>query len=77
MVDAGAVVLGLLLVGIGVAGIRYAYWLSRVSERIDAIGSTTPWHEVEPAGWRVAVTRAMFAGLGLLGAGVALSALLG
>jgi hypothetical protein len=56
----------LMLVGGGL-GFRFAYRLSQFEERIDAIGSTTPWHEVEPADWKVLLNRLVFAGLAVAG----------
>lgn len=52
----------------GGLGFRFAYALSQFEERIDAIGSTTPWHEVEPADWKVFLNRIIFGGIALLGA---------
>lgn len=42
--------LGLIVIGIGAVMIRFG-------ERMDAIGSTTPTSEVEPAAWNVALTK--------------------
>ena len=44
---------GLLLLVSGVSVYRYAYELARLSERLDSIGSTTAWGDVEPANWMV------------------------
>ncbi len=52
----------------GGLGFRFAYALSQFEERIDAIGSTTPWHEVEPADWKVILNRIVFGGIALIGA---------
>lgn len=41
---------------------------ARFSERIDAIGSTTPWTRVEPAEWKVTLTR--WLGLFVVAAGL-------
>lgn len=49
--------LGLLLVGGGAAGHRYAYEVTRFGEQLDAIGSTTRSSEVEPTDWNVMVTK--------------------
>ncbi|MFW5939707.1 MAG: hypothetical protein ACOCSD_04145 [Halolamina sp.] len=48
---------GLLAVGIGGALYRFARPLARFNEQIDAIGSTTPTEEVEPAVWKVVLYR--------------------
>ena len=60
-------VLGVGMLAVGALGYRHAHGLSRFSEQIDAIGSTTNWDEVEPAGWKVHLYRVSFvllAGLG-------------
>lgn len=53
----------------------YAEGLTRFSEQLDAIGSTRPMEEVEPAGWNVMLTRIVgavvaFAGLALVVGGL-------
>lgn len=69
----GGILLGLVLLVGGTVGYRYAYELARFGERVDSIGSTTQWNEVEPAHWNVylnkviAVTAALIGGLVLLG----------
>lgn len=61
-------VLAVLMIVFGAVGFRFAYTLSQFEERIDAIGSTTPWHEVEPADWKVMLNRIIFAALAAVGA---------
>jgi hypothetical protein len=56
----------LMIVGGGL-GFRFAYAVSQFEERVDAIGSTTPWHEVEPADWKVLLNRIVFGGLAIAG----------
>jgi len=49
-------------------GLPQAIWpykLARFSEQIDAIGSKTSWDEVEPAEWKVYLTRLI--GIGFTG----------
>ena len=46
----------------------FAYPLTRFNEQVDAIGSTTPAEEVEPAMWNVMLTRLL--GIALAGGGV-------
>lgn len=46
----------------------WPYRLARFGERLDAIGSKRSWSEVEPAGWKVLVTR--IAGVGIILIGV-------
>lgn len=53
------IVLGLLILAGSGLLFRYAYEVSRFQERLDAIGSTTPWHAVEPAEWRVFLMQIM------------------
>jgi hypothetical protein len=67
MVEIGALLFGLALAGIGLTGVRHARWISRLSEQIDAIGSTTTWDEVEPAAWKVSLNRVLFGFVALLG----------
>lgn len=62
-----AVFLGGLFVLLGIVGFRYAYGLTRLSEQLDAIGSTTSSSDVEPAGWNVALTRIGSVVIGLIG----------
>ncbi|WP_227355223.1 hypothetical protein [Haladaptatus salinisoli] len=52
---------------------RDAYHLSRFGEQLDAIGSTTPVDEVEPANRRVVLAQFCFLFLAALGAFTALS----
>ena len=67
------ILLGLLVTGVGLAVAFKPYPVARFNERLDAIGSTTPWDEVEPAGWRVTLTRCT--GLGFVIVGVTLLSL--
>jgi hypothetical protein len=50
-------VFGPILTLLGAGIFRFAYGLTKFQEQLDAIGSTTPASEVEPAGWNVALTR--------------------
>jgi hypothetical protein len=66
---------GLLALFGGSGMYYYAEGLTRFSEQLDAIGSTTPIDEVEPAGWNVMLTRLVgalitFAGLALVVGGL-------
>lgn len=67
--DGVTVLGGLISVVCGAVAAFFPRRLARLSERLDAIGSTTPWDEVEPAGWKVTVTRLL--GLLLLAIGLA------
>lgn len=69
MIEVGKTLFGLVLLVGGVFAYRYAYELSRLSERLDSIGSTTSWDEVEPANGRVLLsqlTGVIVAGVGVL-----------
>lgn len=67
MVDLGGVFAGLTVIGVGAFGVYRAYWFARLSERLDAIGSTTAWDGVEPATWKVWATRLLFGFVGAVG----------
>ncbi|MDS0259644.1 hypothetical protein NDI56_09595 [Haloarcula sp. S1CR25-12] len=58
----------LLAIG-GALSYRYAYQITRISEQLDAIGSTTRASEVEPAEWNVAVTKVLGAAGVVFGVG--------
>jgi len=64
---AGRIIVGLLMSIGGAIVYRYARALTRFSEQIDAIGSTTDPAEVEPAGWNVFLTKALAAFFVLFG----------
>ncbi|WP_458206659.1 hypothetical protein [Haladaptatus sp. NG-SE-30] len=67
MTDVVKVAVGLVGIGIGLIGYRYAYHFSWFSEQLDAIGSKTPASDVEPAEWKVLFTRISFLLLAVLG----------
>ncbi|WP_227375890.1 hypothetical protein [Haladaptatus halobius] len=73
MPNTAKIVLGLGGICIGLLGYRYAYYLSRFGEELDAIGSTRPMGEVEPTNWKVILTQISFLFLAALGAFTALS----
>jgi len=50
-------VLGTLLVGFGLLSAVWPYRVARFEEQLDAIGSKRSWDEVEPAEWKVKLTR--------------------
>ncbi|GAA0244849.1 hypothetical protein ACFFQF_04255 [Haladaptatus pallidirubidus] len=76
MADSGRIFLGLASIVVGAVGYRFSYHLSRFSEQLDSVGSTTPWDEVEPAGWKVLLTQIGFVFLGVFGLFWVLSGLL-
>lgn len=66
---------GLLLFCFGPLVYTVARPFARFSEQMDAIGSTTPWEEVEPAKWKVMIFRLIGAGMALAGAAQIVAAL--
>lgn len=52
-----AAVLGMILLPIGLLQWRYAEPLARIEEQFDAIGSKRSWSSVEPAEWKVLLTK--------------------
>lgn len=71
MSPAGAtnlVLCGLLAVLVGAALYQFARPLARFSEQLDAVGSTTPTEDVEPADWKVLLYRGSALLVALVGA---------
>lgn len=60
-------ILGTLVIAIGLAGALWPYKLAGFEEQMDSIGSKRSWSSVEPADWKVAVTRAMGVAVALFG----------
>lgn len=60
---------------LGLPAVLFPYRLSRISERIQAIGSTRSWSEVEPAFWRTMLTSVAGIGMVLVGIGLLASVL--
>lgn len=60
--------LAFLLLAFGIPGAIWPYELAKFGEQLDAIGSKRSWSEVEPAGWNVALTRAVGIGMTVVGA---------
>jgi len=54
---------------LGVLNLVFPYTMAQLKERLDAIGSTRSWSDVEPAGWYVVLTRLL--GVALIGIGLA------
>lgn len=48
---------GLFLAAFGLPGAIWPYRVARFQERVQGIGSTRSWSEIEPADWNVSVTR--------------------
>lgn len=47
----------LLFLLVGAPSVVFPYGITRLGERLDAIGSTTHWSDVEPAEWNVRLAR--------------------
>lgn len=62
---------GLLLVLFGLPAAIWPYKMARFEEQMDSIGSKRSWSEVEPAEWKVVLTR--IAGVVMMLIGVAMS----
>ncbi|MXR19962.1 hypothetical protein [Halobacterium bonnevillei] len=57
MVAPTGVALGLAIAAVGVLDLRHAHGVARFEERLDAIGSATDASTVEPAAWKVQLTK--------------------
>lgn len=68
MANLPQVIFGLALLVVGLASYRRSYHLSLLGEQLDAIGSRTPVSEVEPADWKVFLTKVVGGGVALFGA---------
>ena len=66
-------VLGTLLIGFGLLSAVWPYRVARFEEQLDAIGSKQSWDEVEPAEWKVTLTRGIGVVLALFGVAVFLN----
>lgn len=62
---------GIVVAALGVPALVWPYRVSRLGERMDAIGSTRRASEVEPADWNVLLTRIVGAAFVLFGVGIA------
>ncbi|WP_246998122.1 hypothetical protein [Halosolutus gelatinilyticus] len=60
-------ILGTLVLAIGIAGAVWPYKVARFEEQLDAIGSTRSPSGVEPADWKVTLTRIVGIAIGLFG----------
>ncbi|WP_323171314.1 hypothetical protein [Natrialba sp. PRR66] len=75
MVAIGGIVVGTVLVGLGLLGVRHAYGITRFHEQLDAIGSTRSAGTVEPAEWNVTLTKLLSGCLSAMGGVVVLLAI--
>ena len=62
-------VLALFFLAIGIPNAVWPYKFARFEEQMDSIGSKRSWSEVEPAEWKVALTRVVGIGMALFGLG--------
>ena len=76
MTAAQDIFFGLLALVGGPLMYYYAEGLTRFSEQLDAIGSTRPMEEVEPAGWNVLLTRLVGAVITVAGLALVVGGLL-
>ena len=60
-------VLALFLLAIGIPNAVWPYKFAKFEEQMDSIGSKRSWSEVEPADWKVALTRIVGVGIALFG----------
>jgi hypothetical protein len=68
MVAVVGILVGAAIVALGALHVKYAYAITRFEERLDAIGSKRDIGTVEPADWKVALTKVI--GATVAGAGV-------
>ncbi len=60
-------VFGTFLILFGLPQAIWPYKIARFGEQVDAIGSKRSWSEVEPAGWKVILTKLIGFGLIIFG----------
>ena len=61
--------MALILLVFGVPGAVWPYKMARLEEQFDSIGSKRSWSEVEPADWKVTLTRVVGVVMLLFGIG--------
>ncbi|EMA57140.1 hypothetical protein [Halorubrum lipolyticum] len=59
--------LALFLLAVGIPHAAWPYQFARFEEQIDSIGSKRSWSDVEPAEWKVTLTRVVGIGMAFLG----------
>lgn len=59
-----------ILVAFGLPSAVWPHAVARLEERLDSIGSTRSWNEVEPAAWKVTLPRVVGVAATLLGLAV-------
>ena len=60
-------VLGALVVAFGLVNAVWPHRVAHFEEQLDAIGSKRSWDEVEPAEWKVTLTRGIGVVIALFG----------
>lgn len=68
MADLELLLAGVFLFVLGLPALIWPYESAKLGEQLDAIGSSRSLREVEPAGWKVSLTKLM--GVGLSGGGL-------
>jgi hypothetical protein len=63
------IALGAFMLVVGLLGLRYPYKVALIEELVDSIGSTTPIDAVEPAAWKVSLTKLSAAVVAFVGSG--------
>ena len=58
-------VLAVFLLAVGIPNAVWPYKFAKFEEQVDSIGSKRSWSEVEPADWKVALTRVVGIGIAL------------
>ncbi|WP_435348900.1 hypothetical protein [Haloarchaeobius sp. HRN-SO-5] len=59
--------IAVILVVFGLPGAVWPYKVARFEEQMDSIGSKRSWSEVEPADWKVGLTRVVGIGMSVFG----------
>jgi hypothetical protein len=60
-------VLALIMSIFGLPGAIWPYKIARFEEQLDGIGSRRSWSEIEPADWKVGLTRVIGVGMTIIG----------
>ena len=60
--------LALILLVFGFPSAIWSYKIARFEEQLDGIGSKRSWSEIEPADWKVGLTRVIGIGMTIIGA---------
>jgi hypothetical protein len=74
MADPTGMLIGFVILAVGVLSIRYAYEITTIEERIDAIGTRRDRSDIEPTKWRVEMTVRVAQGMIIVGGAIVLLA---